>query len=203
MRTDPGSLVANKGFQRLQSLSQAGTGGMEIDYAKIDRAGREALDGIWVLQTNSSAPRPYADTCSARFLFLFCPRNCRAAWRTRRQNRNGTTSSATSTPLRKRRSRPARRASSRAARPEERPEPSCEAWGLRLPPVIRREDGRDFIERQKFADRPAALIACRRKKRFVVPRPLFALLTSCNKTPFIFKLFKKSLTCIIVVLYIQ
>ena len=158
--------------QGLQPLSQTRTGGMEVDSTKIEREEKH-LTASGFFRPTAAFPRPYADTCSARFLFLFCPRNCRAAWRTRRQNRNGTTSSATSTPLRKRRLRPVRRASSCAARPEERPEPSCEAWGLRLPPVIRREDGRDFIERQKSADRPAALIACRRKKRFVVPRRFF------------------------------
>ena len=70
-----------------------------------------------------------------------------------------------------------------------------------LPSYGARTAGTLLRGRQPRTDRQS-LIACRRKKRFVVPRRFFALVTSCNKTPFIFKLFKKSLICIIVVLYI-
>ena len=48
---DGGCVVSDKGYSR---YLRTRTGGMETDYAKIER--EEKLDGIWVLQTNSSAP---------------------------------------------------------------------------------------------------------------------------------------------------
>ena len=49
LRTDPGSLVANKGYSR--------AGGMEIDYAKIERE-EKRLTASGFFRPTATLPRP-------------------------------------------------------------------------------------------------------------------------------------------------
>ena len=182
LRTDPKSLVANKGYSRYLKTR---TGGMEVDYAKIER--EEKLDGIWVLQTNSSAPAAriawqYKNLWQVEHLFraaksllrtrpvyhqsdaairghVFCSflalvlrkellrrmeaEGIESEWNDIIRNLDSLTETKIETGGKSFVVRSTARGATGAI---------LRSLGLRLPPVIRREDGRNFIERQTAAD---------------------------------------------------
>ena len=182
LRTDPKSLVANKGYSRYLKTRR---GGMEVDYARIER--EEKLDGIWVLQTNSSASAAriawqYKNLWQVEHLFraaksllrtrpvyhhsdaairghVFCSflalvlrkellrrmedKEIKSEWNDIIRNLDSLTETKIETG-----------GKSFVVRSTAKGETGAifRSLGLRLPPVIRREDGEDFIERQPVAD---------------------------------------------------
>ena len=182
LRTDPKSLVANKDCGRCLETRR---GGMEIDRDKIEREAR--LDGIRVLQTNSSASVAriawqYKNLRQVERLF----RAARSLMRTRpvyhRRDAAIRGHAFCSFPALVPRKELLRRMEDKKIKSEwndiirnldSLTETKIEtggksffvrgtakgetgavfrSLGLRLPPVMRREDGGDFIERQPAAD---------------------------------------------------
>ena len=164
MRTDPKSLVANRGYSRYLKTRR---GGMEIDRDKIEREAR--LDGIWVLQTNSSASaariawqyknlwqvehlfraaksllrtRPVYHQCDAAirghvfcsFLALVLRKELLRRMEDKKIESEWNDIIRNLDSLTETKIETGERASSCAARRREKPEPSSEAWGFACPP---------------------------------------------------------------------